>query len=86
MTQPLTPHSPRVMEFCKQVMEKILLNFLIRIYSSGVVSASVHLSGVPRGGRGGHGPRAQDLEGAPAQLVGANFKSRAMKGPAFLMH
>ena len=28
-----------------------------------------------RGG-GGHGPRAQALEGAPAQLVGANFKSR----------
>ena len=25
------------------------------------------------GGRGGHGPRAQSLEGAPAQLVGANF-------------
>ena len=31
-------------------------------------------SGVPRGGRGGYGPRAQALEGAPAQLVGANFK------------
>ena len=28
------------------------------------------------GGQGGHGPRAQALEGAPAQLVGANFKSR----------
>ena len=26
-----------------------------------------------RGGQGGHGPRAQALEGAPAQLVGANF-------------
>ena len=31
---------------------------------------------MPRGGQGGHGPRAQALEGAPAQLVGANFKSR----------
>ena len=33
---------------------------------------------MPRGGAGGggHGPRAQALEGAPAQLVGANFKSR----------
>ena len=29
------------------------------------------------GGQGGHGPRAQALEGAPAQLVGANFKSRS---------
>ena len=29
------------------------------------------------GGRGGgHGPRAQALEGAPGQLVGANFKKR----------
>ena len=26
---------------------------------------------------GGHGPRAQALEGAPAQLVGANFKKKA---------
>ena len=25
---------------------------------------------------GGHGPRAQALEGAPAQLVGANFKKK----------
>ena len=33
------------------------------------------LSGVPRGG-GGQG----------AQFVGANFKSGAMKGPAFPMH
>ena len=32
-------------------------------------------SGVARGG-GGHGPRAQALEGAPAQLVGANFKKK----------
>ena len=33
-------------------------------------------SGVLRGGggQGGHGPRAQALEGAPAQLVGPNFK------------
>ena len=28
------------------------------------------------GGRGGHGPRAQALEGAPGQLVGANFKKK----------
>ena len=28
------------------------------------------------GGGGGHGPRAQALEGAPAQLVGANFKKK----------
>ena len=28
------------------------------------------------GGQGGHGPRAQALEGAPAQLVGANFKKK----------
>ena len=35
---------------------------------------------------GGHGPRAQALEGAPAQLVGVNFKSRAFKGPALPMH
>ena len=35
------------------------------------------LSGVARGGGGGgHGPRAQALEGAPAQLVGANFKKK----------
>ena len=36
-------------------------------------------SGVPRGGGqggGGHGPRMQALEGAPAQLVGANFKKK----------
>ena len=38
---------------------------------------------MPRGQGGGHGPRAQTLEGAPAQLVGANFKSRAFKDPAF---
>ena len=33
---------------------------------------------MPRGGGkgGGHGPRAQALEGAPAQLVGANFKKK----------
>ena len=28
------------------------------------------------GGRGGHGPRAQALEGAPGQLVGASFKKK----------
>ena len=33
-------------------------------------------SGVARGGGGGAGPRAQALEGAPAQLVGANFKKK----------
>ena len=34
-----------------------------------------HSSGVARGGgAGGDGPRAPALEGAPAQLVGANFK------------
>ena len=27
-------------------------------------------------GAGGHGPRAQALEGAPGQLVGANFKKK----------
>ena len=35
-----------------------------------------HSSGVARGGQGGHGPRAQALEGAPAQLIGANFKKK----------
>ena len=37
-----------------------------------------HACGVPRGGGagGGHGPRAQALEVAPAQLVGANFKKK----------
>ena len=49
-----------------------------------------------RGQGGGHGPRAQALEGAPAQLVGANFKSRGefqpskssiyAMGPALPMH
>ena len=47
------------------------------------------------GARGGHGPWAQALEGAPAQLVGANFKSRGnfnlakvayTMGPALPMH
>ena len=33
-------------------------------------------SGVPMGGQGGHGPRAQALKGAPAQLVGPNGKKR----------
>ena len=33
-------------------------------------------SGVPRGGAGGHGPRAPALEGAPAQLVGPNCKKK----------
>ena len=28
------------------------------------------------GAGGGHGPRAQALEGAPAQLVEANFKKK----------
>ena len=28
------------------------------------------------GGQGGHGPRAQALEGAPAQLVGPNCKKK----------
>ena len=28
------------------------------------------------GAGGGHGPRAQALEGAPDQLVGANFKKK----------
>ena len=47
-------------------------------------------------GGGGHGPRAQALEGAPAQLVGANFKSGGefqpskssiyAMGPALPMH
>ena len=57
----------------------------------------VQVSGVPRGGgQGGHGPRAQALEGAPGQLVGANFKSRGefqpskssiyAMGPALPMH
>ena len=32
------------------------------------------------GGRGGHGPRAQALEGAPAQLVGANFNGAVNDG------
>ena len=34
------------------------------------------------GAGGGHGPRAQALEGAPAQLVGANFKSRGEFQPS----
>ena len=34
------------------------------------------VSGVAKGGQGGHGPRAQALEGAPAQLIGANFKKK----------
>ena len=39
-------------------------------------------SGVARGGgRGGHGPRAQALEGAPAQLIGANFKKKIRPRP-----
>ena len=34
-------------------------------------------SGVPGGGAGGgHGPRAQAFEGAPAQLVGPNCKKK----------
>ena len=33
-------------------------------------------SGVPGGGQGGHDPRAQALEGAPAQLVGPNGKKK----------
>ena len=33
-------------------------------------------SGVPGGGQGGHGPRAQALEGVPGQLVGAKFKKK----------
>ena len=37
------------------------------------------------GAGGGHGPRAQTLEGAPAQLVEVNFKSRAIKGPSFFL-
>ena len=32
------------------------------------------------GGQGGHGPRAQALEGAPGQLVGANFKKEIRLG------
>ena len=36
---------------------------------------SIRHSGVARGG-GGHDPRAQALEGAPAQLIGANFKKK----------
>ena len=35
-------------------------------------------SGVPRVG---HGPRAQALQGAPAQLVGANFNGADAMGP-----
>ena len=33
------------------------------------------------GGQGGHGPRAQALEGAPAQLIGANFKKKIRPRP-----
>ena len=33
------------------------------------------------GGQGGHGPRAQALEGAPAQLVGVNFNGANAMGP-----
>ena len=44
--------------------------------------SSIRSSGVPRGGRGGHGPRAQALEGAPAQRVGANFKRRGEFQPS----
>ena len=46
-------------------------------------------SGVARGAAGGHDPRAQALEGAPAQLVGANFKKkirhRQIRGPDLLL-
>ena len=42
-----------------------------------LTTTSSECSGIPRGGRGGgHGPRAQALEGAPGQLVGANFKKK----------
>ena len=48
-------------------------------------SADCTTSGVPRGaGGGGHGPRAQALEGALVQLVGANFNganAMASMGP-----
>ena len=40
------------------------------------VKSRLVTSGVARGGQGGHGPRAQALEGAPAQLVGANCKKK----------
>ena len=50
---------------------------------ASVINVAV-ASGVPS--RGGHGPRAPALWGAPAQLVGVNFKSRASKGPALPMH
>ena len=35
------------------------------------------------GGGGGHGLRAQALEGAPVQLVGANFNGANAMGPSF---
>ena len=42
------------------------------------VNRAAKTSGVARGGAGGGGAdtRAQALEGAPAQLVGANFKKK----------
>ena len=41
------------------------------------LGVEAEVSGMPRGGgQGGHGPRAQALEGAPAQLVGPNCKKK----------
>ena len=57
----------------------IIMVLAIRAQVSAYIHVYVHVhtSGVPRGvGRGGHGPRAQALEEAPAQLVGANFKKK----------
>ena len=54
------------------------LDFDCTITDSTVARAVAYRAG---GGGGGHGPRAQGLEGAPAQLVGANFNGANAMGP-----
>ena len=57
----------------KYIFSYLILSYLIK---------DVILPVAYRGGAGGHGPRAQALEGAPAQLVRANFKSRGEFQPS----
>ena len=52
------------------------LNGVLNSYRTTVKTGLGLLQWRSEGGAGGGGPRAQALEGAPAQLIGSNFKKK----------
>ena len=72
------------LDYCWQHFSKCRKPAQGCLFSYRLHSIYMYCSGVPRGegAGGGHDPRAQALEGALAQLVGANFKSRGEFQPS----